>query len=319
MLISIIVLSYNAADTISETLESIKAQTYHNKNLQLIIMDDFSKDRSVNIAHHWKEDNYHLFSEIKLIKNSFNHGVPANINKGWGIATGEWVKVIAADDLLEPQCIEKFVLYSIQYPDVRAIFSKVACFSDNDTADVLRELPSPWFYNFFNQTAEHQFSILAGGNFIPAPAQFLHRETVMNLNGFDGKYTLYDDYPMWLNLAYNGISLRFIPCVLVKYRIGNSISHSSENMFNLKMLEQKREYYLSNLRLKLDDSLHHKLIRLDKFIENLAEKITFKLFNNEKRHFSKITFELISLFRPVRIARKFRGVVYKIKMYLYSN
>lgn len=54
-LVSIQVVTYNAAKTILETLESIKAQTY--PPIELIISDDCSRDNTVEICREWVMDN----------------------------------------------------------------------------------------------------------------------------------------------------------------------------------------------------------------------------------------------------------------------
>ena len=78
-LVSVFVVSYNAADYICETLESIKAQTY--QNIELIVSDDHSSDQTVELANEWIESNKERFVRTELITVDHNTGVSANYNR----------------------------------------------------------------------------------------------------------------------------------------------------------------------------------------------------------------------------------------------
>ena len=54
-LISIVVITYNNSNYIEETLESIKSQTYNN--IELIVSDDCSTDKTVEITEEWIDKN----------------------------------------------------------------------------------------------------------------------------------------------------------------------------------------------------------------------------------------------------------------------
>ena len=103
-LVSIIVITYNSSKYVLETLESAKAQTY--KNIELIISDDGSKDGTINICEKWIEENEFHFKRTKIITVEKNTGIPANCNRGVNSSNGEWVKLIAGDDILIEECIE---------------------------------------------------------------------------------------------------------------------------------------------------------------------------------------------------------------------
>ena len=103
MLVSIVVITYNSVRFVLETLESIKKQTYNN--IELIISDDASTDRTVEVCKTWIDDNYRRFKRTKLITVHRNTGIPANFNRGVMAAKGAWIKTIAGDDVLYQNCI----------------------------------------------------------------------------------------------------------------------------------------------------------------------------------------------------------------------
>ena len=108
-LVSIIVITYNSAKYVLETLESAKAQTY--QNIELIVSDDCSIDNTVEICREWIEQNKNRFVRTELITIPENTGIPANCNRGVRAAQGEWVKLIAGDDMLDNDCILNYVNY----------------------------------------------------------------------------------------------------------------------------------------------------------------------------------------------------------------
>ena len=88
-LVSIVVITYNSEKYILETLESAKTQTY--RNLELIISDDCSTDRTVQVCQHWLEINRDFFINSKLIESPKNTGIPSNVNRGVNKAEGKWI------------------------------------------------------------------------------------------------------------------------------------------------------------------------------------------------------------------------------------
>jgi len=97
--VSVIVPTYNRADLISETIESILNQTY--KNFELIIVDDGSTDNTEKVIRKFKDNR------IKYIKTDYS-GVPARPrNIGIKKAKGEYIAFLDSDDMWLPEKLEK--------------------------------------------------------------------------------------------------------------------------------------------------------------------------------------------------------------------
>src|SRR4051794_20989340 len=96
--VSIIVFTYNSSNYVVETLESAKAQTY--RNIELIVSDDGSTDETIPLCLDWLTKNKQEFLRAEIITVEKNTGIPANCNRGVKAAAGEWVKLIAGDDIL---------------------------------------------------------------------------------------------------------------------------------------------------------------------------------------------------------------------------
>lgn len=100
-LISICIPSYNNEQFIAATLESVLKQTY--QNLEIIITDDRSPDGTVSVAKRFSDPR------IRLFENEKNLGVGGNWNKALSYANGKYIKLMGADDLIYPECIERQV------------------------------------------------------------------------------------------------------------------------------------------------------------------------------------------------------------------
>ena len=98
-LISIIVPIYNVGPYLEKCLESIINQTY--KNLEIILVDDGSTDRSKNIVDVYAKK----YQNIKPIHQK-NHGVSSARNTGIANVSGKWISFIDPDDYVKENFIE---------------------------------------------------------------------------------------------------------------------------------------------------------------------------------------------------------------------
>lgn len=92
--ISVIIPVYNIEQYIEECVESVLAQTY--KNLQIILVDDGSTDRSGQICDSYKN----MDSRITVIHQE-NQGVTAARRKALDLAIGEYIGFVDGDDFIE--------------------------------------------------------------------------------------------------------------------------------------------------------------------------------------------------------------------------
>jgi glycosyltransferase involved in cell wall biosynthesis len=102
-LVSVCVPLYNAAEFLPETIERLLAQTY--ANLELVIVDNASTDGSAEIAERYARSD----ARIRIVRNRRNIGFPANFGKAVSLAQGELMMVHCADDIAEPDAIERMV------------------------------------------------------------------------------------------------------------------------------------------------------------------------------------------------------------------
>ncbi|PEG78941.1 glycosyltransferase, partial [Lactobacillus sp. UMNPBX17] len=101
--VSIIVPIYNAEKYLEECIASITNQTY--KNLQIILVNDGSKDKSWELCEKIKDTD----NRISITTQS-NSGVSVARNRGLELANGEWIMFVDPDDILDKKIVEDLLV-----------------------------------------------------------------------------------------------------------------------------------------------------------------------------------------------------------------
>jgi glycosyltransferase involved in cell wall biosynthesis len=110
-LVSVLMTVYNREKYIAEAIESVLASTY--QHWELIIVDDRSKDASVDIAKSYADKD----NRIQVYINDKNLGDYPNRNQAAAYAKGKYLKYVDADDLIYPHGLELLVYYMEQFPE----------------------------------------------------------------------------------------------------------------------------------------------------------------------------------------------------------
>lgn len=104
-LVSIITPNYNCARFISQTIESVLAQTY--TDWEMLIVDDCSTDGSYEIALEYAAKD----SRIKVFRNEQNSGAAISRNRAIEESKGEYLAFLDSDDLWMPEKLEKQIAF----------------------------------------------------------------------------------------------------------------------------------------------------------------------------------------------------------------
>jgi len=110
-LISVLVTVYNREDYLAECLTSILASTFDD--FELLIVDDASSDRSVEIARDFEVSD----KRVRLHINHHNLGDYPNRNYAAELARGKYLKYVDSDDLIKPDCLEKLLQPLEEHPE----------------------------------------------------------------------------------------------------------------------------------------------------------------------------------------------------------
>lgn len=234
-LVSIIMPAYNAEKYISESIESVLAQTY--KNWELIIIDDCSKDETIDVIKQYQIcDN-----RIKVISLKCNAGVATARNVGMDLAQGRYVAFLDSDDLWLDVKLEEQIRF-MQQNQIYFSFSQYRRFIDKNKGRIIDALPC----------VDYQKALY--GNPIGCLTVCLDRRFIRK---FIFSKQRHEDYIAWLNiLKNNNICAYGIPKVLALYRVGNSNSLSGNK---LKSLIWTWNVYKKSQNLSIVSSFYYML------------------------------------------------------------
>lgn len=101
--VSVVMPVYNAAAFIDDSIKSVLNQTY--KQLELILVDDASKDNSLEICRRWERED----KRVRVIALSENVGAGFARNAGIKAAGGDYLAFMDSDDVIEPDIYENAV------------------------------------------------------------------------------------------------------------------------------------------------------------------------------------------------------------------
>lgn len=206
-LVSVIMPAYNVEKYISASVKSVLDQTY--KNFELIIVDDCSKDKTVEIINSFNDER------IVLIRNKKNEGTIVSRNKALKYAKGKWIAFLDSDDIWHKEKLEKqldFMLknnYNFSYTEYEKIDE------NGNNLNVLCSGPK-----VVNKTKMYNYDYLGC-------LTVMYNADVVGLIQIDENVGLNNDYAIWLKaIKYSNCFL--LKKNLAKYRVRKqSLSHSS--------------------------------------------------------------------------------------------
>ncbi len=292
ILVTVGVLSYNSSKTILETLNSIKEQSYGP--IELIIADDGSSDDTVGVCNEWINNNKSRFKRVQLIKSDQNRGTSANCNSLLATAKGVWLKIIAADDVLLTDCIQKCIDYVGDNSSIKWLVGKSLKYVDIIDEEHLKKndiVYSKRRLSALHGTLEEQQKAIVDFNFIEAPNLFIKTEIIHEVGGYNEKYKLIEDWPLNLKLIYGGHKCFFLDEYIVGYR------QSSSSVFNVKSKIFNIGYKESLFIFEKGElfKYHNLKYRVNKTLQYYLCEMYQKLGLNNSRLINVRSYSLISL------------------------
>jgi glycosyltransferase involved in cell wall biosynthesis len=186
MKISIVTPSYNQAEFIERTIQSVLNQDY--PEIEYIIMDGGSTDGSLEIIK--------KYSDKLIWKSEKDHGQSDAINKGLKLATGDIVAFLNSDDTYEPGALSKVAGYFQQNPNVKWAYGKCKIIDENNTE--IRK-PITFYKNLLLKN--YSYKKLLSENFISQPATFWKKELHSEIGYINEDEHFCMDYEFWLRIG----------------------------------------------------------------------------------------------------------------------
>jgi hypothetical protein len=180
---------YNAERFVARTVDSILAQTFGD--FEFLIINDGSTDRTPEILRDYARRD----ERIRLVSRP-NTGYVVALNEGLGLARGEFVARIDADDLADPRRLELQVARMRSEPDLVALGSNA--YAMDEDGRMLGDYDVPPAHE------EIEANHLRGSSTIHHPAVMLRPEAVRRVGGYRGQFMPCEDFDLWLRLGEVG-------------------------------------------------------------------------------------------------------------------
>ena len=216
-LVSVLMTAYNREKYIAESIESVLRSTY--TNFELIVVDDGSKDRTVEIAKSYKDPR------IQVYVNEKNIGDYPNRNRAASYASGKYIKYLDADDIIYYYGLGVMVDYIERFP--KAGFALASIVSNEQPFPICLEPKEIYLENF------HGYN-----HFDRAPcSSIIKLEAFKAVGGFTGARMI-GDYELWFTLARYYPMVKF-PFDLYWNRVHPEQESRSEYAKNYPALREK--------------------------------------------------------------------------------
>jgi glycosyltransferase involved in cell wall biosynthesis len=214
--IGVFVVCYNQARFVTETLDSMLAQTRPPD--RVICVDDHSTDRSREVISRWLEE-HGLTGHWETMFNPRNIGLCPSINAAVRrLGDVEQVAMVAGDDRWLPDKLERQSAQLAALPeDVGAVYSDALMIDESGSPlpgrFIATRRPGP-------PPEGRIFEVLLEGNFIPAPGVMLRRSAIEATGPWDEGLP-WEDWDYWLRLTRR-YRFAYTPEPTVEYRVVGS-------------------------------------------------------------------------------------------------
>lgn len=234
-----IVITYNQEQCVVEHLESIKylVETYGcDMDIDLVIADDKSRDKTVEVINEWLIDNKKIFRNITIINREENVGTIRNIESAIKITKTEQFKFLAGDDKYNGENI-----FKLQKKNTLTI-TPVVPFGEPAEKDM--EVFKAYYKLLLRHKNRKKLAkLLKYACVIPAPGVFIDSNYYRRKDLWDylKQFRLIEDYPTWYYLLNNDeieINVDVMTTPYIYYRMSSGMS--TGNKSDIFVREEKK-------------------------------------------------------------------------------
>lgn len=253
--ISIVTISYNSGAEIEDTIKSVINQSYPYK--EYLIIDGGSKDNTMDIVNRYRDKVDYIVSEPdKGRSDAFNKGIKA--------ATGDYIVMINAGDMLTPNALNDFAKY---YEPGYDVIKGNTIRWDEDTGYKSVETPVIKYPAIpFNFLVCHQ-------------STYISKSTYENVGGYLVDFKVAMDFELMLRMTEAGCKFRSIPADLAIFRMGGISQMSKQRRYD----EMNKAMQL-NGRTWFQTAIFMTYVHLRTNVRNILNKINPDLKNRIVTH-----------------------------------
>lgn len=225
MKISVITVCFNAVNTIADTLVSVATQDH--PDIEHIVVDGASTDGTLEVVKHHGQHVARVISEP-------DQGIYDAMNKGLGLATGDVIGFLNADDVYANNGVLERIAAIMEREGLDALFGDAEFVSPDRPDQPLRRYRSERF----------RPERIAWGWMPAHPALFLKRNVYERFGKFRTDYRIAGDFELVARMFHGGtLTYRHMPEVLVRMRTGGISTGGWRNtlLLNREVLRACRE------------------------------------------------------------------------------
>lgn len=197
--ISVIIPAYNHEKYVGEAVESVLNQSW--KNLELIVIDDGSTDRTGEVVKGYEDPRLKYFYQEN--RDAFN-----TINRGLHMARGDFISILNSDDVYPANRLERLLRIQ-KKTNAACIFTDIQPI--NEKGEQILD-PDFWWHlwhkknrDFYKQCGDLYTAFLKGNFMVTTSNLFLHKDTVKKVGDFCSLRYLHDyDYIFRVMLNFPG-------------------------------------------------------------------------------------------------------------------
>ncbi|NOT74597.1 MAG: glycosyltransferase family 2 protein [Cyclobacteriaceae bacterium] len=232
---SIIIPTYNRADFILNTLQTVFDQSF--QDFEIIVVDNASQDNTAKLLEPYIRDG-----KLKLIVHDKNYERAKSRNTGQQNANGKYVTFLDSDDFMYPDNLKDAYQYAMSHPDVRLFHNLY------ELVDSKREV----IYKYQFNSLDNPIRAIAKGNFLSCIGVFMDREIYRNIS-WDETPVLVgsEDYEYWLRVLASVKNVGRIN------KVNNGILHHAQrtmNQLDLRAAESRVEFLIR--KVETDPSMN---------------------------------------------------------------
>ena len=279
---------YNIEQYVARAISSILEQTY--QNLELLVIDDCSKDLTLEKITQYKDPR------IKLIKNNKNMGISISLNKGIHASKGKYIARMDGDDISLPDRIEKQCNFMEENPQIGILGTGYYVIDENGGRKKAFIYPT--------ENIEIRWKLLTGPVF-PHPTAMVRKKVLLKNDILYSENLLTaQDYDLWIRLM-NYTEGTNLPIPLLEYH------QHSKRVSLLKSVNQERVRLIVSAQALSNLIKHHSVCPQNAALfERVIKGDLHPLSITELKHGSILFFLVLKYF----FSHSYNSVVPKLKL-----
>ena len=227
--VSIITVSYNSAETIKDTIQSVVDQDYDN--IEYLIVDGKSSDNTLEIVESFGD-------QISKVVSEKDNGIYDALNKGINMATGDLVAILNSDDVYASNQVISSIVSLMNAEGTDTAYADLVYVDRFDLNKVIR----------YWKSGAYKQGIFLKGWMPPHPTFFVKKEVYNKLGVFNLSLRTAADYEIMLRILHkHQTSVSYLPETIVRMRVGGVSNMSLKNRIKANR-EDKKAWELNGLK-----------------------------------------------------------------------